>query len=101
MNAEIQRLKLEEICGVNRSSCLVETPSGYAIIQPDMVSMEGARVLIAAFGQLQFAVVMGGALITEDGESIEGDALEDVTVMGVVTFYLNGAGAFTDENPVL
>lgn len=101
MHAAVPKLKLEEICGVNRSSCLVETPSGYAIIQPDMVPMEGARVLIAAFGQLQFAVVMGGALITEDGESIEGDALEDVNVVGVVTFFLNGAAALTDDNPVM
>ncbi len=55
-----------------------ETPSGYAIIQPDMMPHDGARVLVAAFGQLQFTVVTGGTLITADGESIEGDALEDV-----------------------
>lgn len=101
MHAAEPKLKLEEICGVNRSSCLVETPSGYAIIQPDMMPQDGARVLVAALGQLQFAMVMGGALITEDGESIEGEALEDVNVVGVVTFFLNGAGAFTDENPVM
>lgn len=101
MHAAVPQLKLEEICGVNRSSCLVETPSGYAIIQPDMMPHDGARVLVAAFGQLQFAMMAGGSLITEDGESIEGDALEDVNVVGVVTFFLNGAGAFTDENPVM
>lgn len=101
MHAAVQKLKLEEICGVNRSSCLVETPSGYAIIQPDMMPHDGARVLVAAFGQLQFAMVMGGTLITEDGESIEGDALEDVNVVGVVTFFLNGAAALTDDNPVM
>ncbi|MCI0268584.1 hypothetical protein [Cronobacter sakazakii] len=101
MHAAVPKLKLEEICGVNRSSCLVETPSGYAIIQPDMMPHDGARVLVGAFGQLQFAVVMGGALITEDGESIEGVALEDVNVIGVVTFFLNGAGTFTDDNPVM
>lgn len=81
MHAAVPKLKLEEICGVNRSSCLVETPSGYAIIQPDMSPQDGARVLVAAFGQLQFAVVMGGALIAEDGESIEGEALEDINVI--------------------
>lgn len=52
MHAAAPKLKLEEICGVNRSSCLVETPSGYAIIQPDMMPHDGARVLVAAFGQL-------------------------------------------------
>lgn len=56
----------------------METPSGYAIIQPDMMPHDGASVLVAAFGQLQFAGVPGGTLNTADGESIEGDALEDV-----------------------
>ena len=28
----------------------------------------------------------GRAFITRDGEAIEGDALDDVTVIGVVTF---------------
>lgn len=101
MQTSVPKLKLEEICGVNHKSCLVETPGGYAIIQPDMTPLDGARVLVAAFGQLQFAVLMGGVLITEDGESIEDAALEEVNVLGVVTFFLNGAGAYTDENPVL
>ena len=54
--------------------------------QPDLPPANGTRVLVHAFGQLQFAVVMGGSLITEDGECIEGDALDEVDVMGVVTF---------------
>lgn len=101
MYSAVAKLKLEEICGVNYSSCLVETPDGYAIIQPDITPLDGARVLVAAFGQLQFAVLMGGVLLTEDGESIEGDALEDVKVVGVVTFFLNGAAALTDDNPAM
>ena len=96
-----KRYKFEHLCGVSHSSCLVETTGGYALFQPDLVPSNGTRVLVHAFGQLQFAVVMGGALITEDGESIEGDALDEVDVMGVVTFFLNGAAAFTDDNPVM
>ncbi|MBT1135925.1 hypothetical protein, partial [Pseudomonas sp. PAH14] len=71
MEAKAQRFRLEKLCGVNRNSCLVETSGGYAIFQPDLSPANGTRVLVHAFGQLQFAVVMGGALITEDGESIE------------------------------
>lgn len=91
MEAKAQRYKLEQLCSVNRYSCLVETSGGYALFQPDLVPDNGTRVLVHAFGQLQFAVVMGGALITEDGESIEGDALDDVTVRGVLTHTLNRA----------
>ncbi|HCT5175322.1 TPA: hypothetical protein OTZ54_002450 [Enterobacter hormaechei] len=101
MEANAQRYRLEKLCCVNRYSCLVETSGGYAIFQPDLVPDKGTRVLVHAFGQLQFAVVMGGALITEDGESIEGDALDEVEVMGVVTFFINGAAALTDDNPVM
>jgi DNA polymerase V len=32
---------------------------------------------------------MGSALITEDGEAIEGDALDDVVVHGVLTHTIN------------
>lgn len=100
MQAKAQRYKLEQLCGINRYACLVETSGGYALFQPDLVPSNGTRVLVHAFGQLQFAVVMGDALITEDGESIEGDGLDEVEVMGVVTFFINGA-AFTDDNPVM
>ncbi|MCV3636616.1 hypothetical protein [Enterobacter hormaechei] len=99
MQEKSQRYRLEQLCGVNRYTCLVETSGGYALFQPDLAPANGTRVLVHAFGQLQFAVVMGGALITEDGESIEGDALDEV--MGVVTFFINGAAAFTDDNPVM
>lgn len=101
MEAKAQRYRLEQLCGVNSYSCLVETSGGYALFQPDLVADNGKRVLVHALGQLQFAVVMGGAIITEDGESIEGDALDEVEVMGVVTFFINGAAAFTDDNPVM
>lgn len=35
---------------------------------------------------------MGQAFITEDGEAIEGEALEDVIVIGRVTYFVNRAG---------
>ncbi|EMM6514088.1 hypothetical protein RVV74_000706 [Enterobacter ludwigii] len=101
MQEKAKRYRLEPLCGVNRYSCLVETSGGYALFQPDLAPANGTRVLVHAFGQLQFAVVMGGVLITEDGESIEGDALDEVKVMGVVTFFINDAAAFTDDNPVM
>ena len=40
---------------------------------------------------MQFAVVRGKAIITDDGEAIEGDALDDVDVKGVLTFLVNRA----------
>jgi len=40
-------------------------------------------------GISQFVKLMGQALITQDDEAIEGDALNDVTVNGVLTHTLN------------
>ena len=37
------------------------------------------------------AKVLGGVLITDDGEAIEGEALDGVNVLGVVTYFINHA----------
>jgi hypothetical protein len=37
MQATAQRFRLDELCGVNGRSCLVETAGGYAIFQTDQV----------------------------------------------------------------
>lgn len=46
---------------------------------------------------------MGRSLITDDGEAIEGDALDDVTVVGVVTYLIinSALNEVTDELPVI
>lgn len=51
-------------------------------------------------GRLDLVKVQGKALITQDGEAIEGDALDDATVMGVVTHLLNRV-TDTDRRPVI
>ncbi|EMB2530772.1 hypothetical protein U8Y99_005352, partial [Klebsiella pneumoniae] len=45
-----------------------------------------STVLITCDGLTDFAKVMGRSFITRDGDAIEGDALNDVHVHGVVTF---------------
>ncbi|HBR1283510.1 TPA: hypothetical protein L9L26_000899 [Klebsiella pneumoniae] len=47
---------------------------------------QGSQVLIQHGGGTELATLRGMSLITEDGEAIEGEALDDVTVIGVVTF---------------
>ncbi|SVX00741.1 transposase, ISL3 family [Klebsiella pneumoniae] len=46
---------------------------------------QGSVLLIRLAGELQFAKLMGSSFITAEGESIEGEALEDVEVLGVAT----------------
>ena len=94
-----QRLTPERICGIGMDSRILETSSGFAVIEPCTRLVQGQVLLILSGGQTQFARFMGKALITEDGEAIEGAAAEEVEVMGRVTFFINSTDA-DDDSPV-
>lgn len=85
-----QRLSPASICTANESRIL-ETSTGFAVIEPVTRLVQGQVLLILSGGRTQFARVMEKALITEDGEAIEGAAAEEVEVMGRVTFFINSA----------
>ena len=83
-----QRFSPASMCITNTSRVL-ETSSGYAVIEPCTRLVQNQVLLILSGGRTQFARVMGRALITDDGEAIEGAAAEEVEVMGRVTFFIN------------
>lgn len=85
------RLSPETICNIGIDSRILETSSGYAIIEPCTRLLQNQVLLILSGGRTQFARVMGRALICDDGEAIEGEAAEEVEVMGRVTFFINSA----------
>ncbi|NYU10360.1 hypothetical protein A8O28_14940 [Enterobacteriaceae bacterium CCUG 67584] len=87
-----QRLSPASISTTNESRIL-ETSSGFAVIEPVTRLAQGQVLLILSGGRMQFAIFRGKALITDDGEAIEGAAAEEVEVMGRVTFFINS----TDE----
>lgn len=55
---------------------MLETDAGYAVIEPTSKKTPGDVLLILCDGQTQFAKLMGKALITDDGEAIEGETLQ-------------------------
>lgn len=83
------RLSPETICGIGIDSRIVETSSGFAVIEPCTRLVQNQVLLILSGGRTQFARVMGRALITDDGEAIEGAAAEEVEVLGRVTYFIN------------
>ncbi|MFV7516270.1 hypothetical protein [Enterobacter kobei] len=95
-----QTLSITSICGYDSNCRTIETSYGYAIINVARKAKSGDTVLISFCGKLDFASVQGKALITPDGEAIEGDALDDATVLGVVTHLLNSV-TDTDDRPVI
>jgi len=95
-----RRLSPEVICNMGAESRVLETDVGFAIIEPATKKTPGDILLILCDGHTQFAKLMGKMLITDDGEAIEGPALEEVEVMGRVTFFINRA--FNDDGcPVM
>jgi len=59
----------------------------------------GDYVLVSWLGHNYFARLAGKALITEDGEAIEGEALDAVEVIGVVMWVVNRTR--DDEAPMM
>jgi len=93
------RLSPEIICGIGMDSRILETSCGFAVIEPVTRLVQGQVLLILSGGQTQFARFLGKALITEDGEAIEGDSVEEVEVMGRVTYFINSTDA--DDVPTI
>lgn len=81
------------------SASIVETQEGYDVIESATRFKRGEILLIWFCGRQQHAYLAGDALITDDGEAIEGEALDDVRLVGVVTHTIRPVG--TDENPFM
>lgn len=94
-----RQLTPEVLCNMGADSRVLETDLGFAIIEPVVNKTPGDVLLILSDGHTQFAKLMGRALITDDGEAIEGAALEEVEVLGRVTFFINRA--LDDDCPAI
>jgi len=81
------------------SSCIVETQEGFDFIDSSSLCKRGDTLLIWFCGRQQHAYWAGDALITDDGEAIEGEALDDVRLVGVVTHTIRPV--VSDENPFM
>lgn len=77
------------LCNIGADSRVLETDMGFAIVEPATKKTPGDVLLILCDGHTQFAKLMGDVLITDDGEAIEGPILEEVKVLGRVTFFIN------------
>jgi DNA polymerase V len=97
----VQRpLCLNQLFNVNGNTLLIETSSGWAVIDKSRRPDPGIVLLVNVDGYNQFARWMGDALITEEGEAIEGEALDGVTVIGPVIALINAVGR-DDDCPVM
>ncbi|EPF1298335.1 hypothetical protein ACSQOT_004853 [Klebsiella michiganensis] len=84
-----QRLTVTAACNIGANSQIIETDRGFVVLDLSLKVAQGSVVLIRCAGELQFAKLMGQSFITVEGESIEGEALDDVEVLGVATHVIN------------
>lgn len=97
-----QRLTVTSLCHFDANCRAIETNAGYVIVDLSLRPKQGDHVLTSFCGSTQFAIVRGRALITSDGEAVEGEALNDVEIRGVVTCLINRANSFEDDSiPVI
>ncbi|KAE9878451.1 hypothetical protein GP699_14105 [Escherichia coli] len=86
-----RRLTVDMFCGISMNCRILETSEGYAVIDVSLTARQGDTLAVLAGGEMQFVKMVGRALISEDGEAIEGNALEEVEVIGRVTYFVNRA----------
>ncbi|MBM6605598.1 hypothetical protein JTF19_05385 [Enterobacteriaceae bacterium RIT814] len=93
-----RRLNPEDLLTTDQSR-IVETATGYAVIEPVTKLRQGQVLLILSGGYTQYAKLQGRSLITDDGEAIEAEAMEEVEVMGRVTYFINRT--LDDDGPTI
>ena len=81
------------------NTLLFERSGGYVVLDISLKPSQGSQVLIQHGGGTELATLRGRSLITEDGEAIEGESLDDVSVIGVVTFTI--CDVRQDDNAVV
>ncbi|EIX5057535.1 hypothetical protein BED01_24430 [Escherichia coli] len=93
------KLNVNVICGVTTNSLVIETSQGFAVIEKGMKPSPDSTYLISYSGGCHFAKRRGDALITIDGEVLEGEVLDEVDVKGILTHLINRA--VDDDNPAI
>lgn len=66
------------------STSLVEFGGLQYVIDRSVTPGSGSEICYEVFGEVAIGKFMGRAIITPDGDSIEGEALSDVIVLGAV-----------------
>ncbi|MEG4685532.1 hypothetical protein UXP70_11415 [Enterobacter cloacae] len=94
-----ERLTIDSLCGMDGNCRVIETSCGWAVINVALIPGNGDTLLATVDGRNQFVKLYGQALITEEGEAIEGDYLDDVKVHGVLTYTLSQVKG--DETPAI
>lgn len=99
LNTTRNPMTLASLCRLDGNYRAIETSSGFAVVDITRWAQLGDTVAFSFCGGMQFARLQGNSLITPDGDAIEGDALDDLRVVGVVIFLIKEIN--NDELPTI
>ncbi|EQA1032526.1 hypothetical protein AT555_004414 [Escherichia coli] len=95
-------LTADSICGLTSNSLVIQTDSGLAVIDRGLPVRQGDILLASLDGRSYFGKIMGTAFITHDGDAIEGECLDELQVIGVVTHFVTDMRVGLDDDcPVI
>jgi len=81
------RLDLNELMVLRPAATLfIPTVEGLVLVDKSVRPKEGDVIYFEAWGTFQIGRMGKHDIVCSHGESIEGDALEDVVIVGIVTF---------------
>ncbi|ADU71570.1 hypothetical protein [Pantoea sp. At-9b] len=77
------------------ATMVVPTADGFALVDKSIRPKEGDTVYFEAFGLYQLGLFGSHYIICQDGDALEGETLEEVTIVGVQTW---GVVSVHDDN---
>lgn len=81
-----QRLNLNNILMPNPANMMrVETPEGFVLVDRSLTAKPGDTVAFQFDDYPQLGKLFSSGIITSDGETIDGEGLEGIIVLGKVT----------------
>ena len=95
-------LTADNICGLTSNSLVIQTSEGLAVVDRGLMVRQGAILLGTMEGRSYSGKILGQAFITHDGDAIEGESLDELQVIGVVTHFVTDTrNRLDDDCPVI
>lgn len=94
-----RRITVNDLVVHNPNATLfIERDEGMLIVDQSAIVKCGDRVALVHEGESLLATTGDQFVITEDGQKIDGDALNDVIVLGKVTYEI--MSVWSDDSPI-
>lgn len=90
------------ICNLTANSLVIETSTGAAVVDRGLIARQGDVLLASLDGHAYFGKMVGRVFVTHDGDAIEGEYLDELQVIGVVTHFVTDTrNGMDDDCPVI